>query len=124
MVITVLFISEFYRSLVLSLLSILLTYGTRNSGIKKRIAVSCIYLACVVAGFVWVFLIISIWGESPAMEILIWGIEWSCFFLIVTVIQHFVYQIFGEEKDIGLLVLNSGVVLGFCFIVVKCVIKI
>ena len=124
MIIIALFISDFYRSLVLSLLSILLTYGTRNSEIKKRIAVSCIYLACVAAGFVWVFLIISIWGESPAMEILIWGAEWSCFFLIITAIQHFVYQIFGEEKDIGLLVLNSGVVLGFCFIAVKCVIKI
>ena len=124
MIITALFINDFYRTLVLSLLSVLLAYGTRKSEMKKRIAVSCIYLACALAGFVWVFLIISIWGESPATEILIWGIEWSCFFLIVTVIQHFVYQIFGEEKDMGLLVLNSGVVLGFCFIVVKCVIKI
>ena len=122
MIITALFFNDLLRTLVLSLLSILLTYGTRNSDIKKRITVSCVYLACVAAGFAWVFFFISIWNESPYMEVLFWGIAWSCFFLIITVVQHFIYKIFGEEKDIGLLVLNTSVVLILCFIVSKCVI--
>ena len=124
MIITALFISEFYRTLVLSLLSVLLTYGTRNSEIKKQIMVTCIYLACVIAGFAWCFFFISVGAESPAMEVLFWGLKWSCFFLMITVVQHFVYKIFGEEKDIGLLVLNASVVWVLCFIVSKCVITI
>ena len=124
MIITALFFNDLLRTLVLSLLSVLLTYGTRNSDIKKRITVSCVYLACVAAGFTWVFFFISIWNESPDMEVLFWGIAWICFFLIITVVQHFVYKIFGEEKDMGLLVLNTAVVLVMCFIAAKCVIKI
>lgn len=110
MIITALFFNALLRTLVLSLLSVFLTYGTRNGNIKKRITVSCIYLACVVVGLAWVFFFISIWSESPDMEVLFWGTAWSCFFLIITVIQHFVYKVFGEEKDIGLLILNALVV--------------
>ena len=124
MIITAIFFNDLFRTLVLSLLSVFLTYGTRNSEIKKRITVSCVYLTCVAAGFAWVFFFISIWNESPDMEVLFWGIAWSCFFLIITVVQHFIYKIFGKEKDIGLLVLNTAVVLVMCFIVSKYVIGI
>ena len=124
MIITALFFNDLLRTLLLSLLSVLLTYGTRNGKLKKRITVSCIYLACVAAGFAWVFFFISIWNESLDMEVFFWGIAWSCFFLIITVVQHFIYKIFGKEKDIGLLVLNTAVVLVMCFMASKYVIGI
>ena len=124
MIITALFFNDLFRTLVLSLISVFLTYGTRNSELKKRITVSCIYLTCVVVGFAWVFFFISIWNESPDMEVLFWGILWICFFLTITVVQYFIYKIFGKEKDIGLLVLNTAVVLVLCFIASKHIIKI
>lgn len=124
MIITALFFNDLFRTLVLSLISVFLTYGARNSELKKRTTVSCIYLTCVVVGFAWVFFFISIWNESPDMEVLFWGILWICFFLTITVVQYFIYKIFGKEKDIGLLVLNTAVVLVLCFIASKHVIKI
>ena len=122
MIFTALLFNDFLRTLVLGLLSVLLTYGTRNSEIKKRIIASCIYLACAVAGFAWIFFFISIWNGSPDMEVLFFGIAWSCFFLIITAIQHIIYHFLG--KGIGLLVLNAAIVLVLCFIALKYIIKI
>ena len=122
MIITALFFNDFYRTLVLGFLSVLLTYSIRSSEIKKRIIASCIYLACVVAGFAWVFLFISILNGSPDMEVLFFGIAWSCFFLIITTIQHVIYHLWG--KGIELLILNTAIVLVLCFIASKYVIKI
>ena len=123
MIITALFFNDLLRTLVLSLFSVLLTYGTRNSEIKKRITVSCVYLTCVAAGFAWVFFLLTFDNDpNVAPLVLVWGLKWICFFLIITVVQHFVYKIFGEEKDIGLIVLNTTVVLTMCFIVFKYVI--
>ena len=124
MIITALF-NDFYRALVLGLLSVLLTYGTRHSEIKKRIIASFLYLACVVAGFAWVFFLLTFDNDPDVVPIvLVWGLKWIFFFLVITILQHFVYKKLGEEKDIGLLVLNTAVVLVMCFIVSKYVIKI
>ena len=122
MIFTALLFNDFLRTLVLGLLSVLLTYGTRNSEIKKRIIALCIYLVCVVAGFAWVSFFISIWNGSPDMEVLFFGIAWSCFFHIITIIQHVIYHFMG--KGIELLGLNTAIVLGLCFIASKYVIKI
>ena len=114
MIITALF-NDFYRALVLGLLSVLLTYSTRNSELKKRITVSCIYLACVAAVFAWVFFLLTFDNDPDAVPIvLVWVIKWICYFLAITIIQHFIYKIFGKGKDIGLLVLNTAVVLVMC----------
>ena len=88
MIITALFFNDLLRTLVLSLLSVLLTYGTRNSDIKKRITVSCVYLTCVAAGFTWIFFLLIFDNDPDAVPIvLVWGLKWICFFLIIMVIM-------------------------------------
>lgn len=124
MIITAMLLSDLCRTLVFSIFSVLLTYGMRNNSIKKRIVTSCIYIACVTAGFAWVFAFISIWNEAPDMEILFWGVEWTCFYLLLTIIQHLIYHFFGKGQDIQLLALNSIVILILCFVVTKCFIKV
>lgn len=81
MIITALFFNDLLRTLVLSLLSVLLIYGTRNSELKKRIMVSCVYLACVAAGFAWVFFLLTFDNDPDVVPIvLIWGLKWIYFF--------------------------------------------
>ena len=114
--------SDGYRAVAFTLISILLVYCVRNKKPMTKLLSYGIYLMIVTAWFAWLFYMVSYVNKSPNLVILVWGLKWICYFLAITIIQHFIYKVFGEEKDIGLLVLNTIVVLILCFIVFKYVI--
>lgn len=112
--ITGILFSDIYRTMAYGILSVLVTYGMRNDKTKTRFIFYGAYAVYLLAGFGWLFFLISIWNESPDLVILVWGFKWICFFLVMTVVQHFVYKILGGEKDIRLLILNAAIVLVLC----------
>lgn len=116
MIITGILLHDTLRSLIYGLLSVLLTYCTRNDKVKARVIASCVYFAYVTAGFAWVFIFISIWGEAIAWELLFWGLKWICLFIVITIIQHFYYHRCKKGKDIMLLIINAFIMFIACWI--------
>lgn len=111
-----------YRPIVFGLISVLLTYCVRNEKIGKQIISYSVYIMFIITVCAGFFFFVSLYHKSPDMKVLSWETKWICFFLVITILQHFTYKIFGEEKDIGLLVLNTAVVLALCFIASKYII--
>lgn len=106
--------NDIYRPIVCSLISVLLVYSMRNDNNKMRTVFYSAYLIYVSAFFGGIFLFASLANESFSTQALFWGIKWICFFLIITIAQHFVYHFFGKGKDIRMLILNAVVVLILC----------
>lgn len=106
--------SDIYRPIVCSLVSVLLVYSMRNNDNRMRMFFYSAYVIYVSAFFVLIFILSSLANESLSTQALFWGIKWICFFLIITIVQHFAYHFFGKGKDIKMLILNVAVVLILC----------
>lgn len=111
--------SDVYRPMAWSFISVLLVYCVRNEKIKKQIVAYNVYLLYIIALFAGFMFLVTLANESFDIRGLLWGTKRICFLLAVTIIQHFVYRIFGKGKDIGLVILNTVVVLILCYIVMR-----
>ena len=113
--------SDVYRPMAISLFSVFLAYCVRNDKLKKQIIAYSVYLLYIIALFAGFMFLVTLANESFDIRGLLWGIKRICFLLAVTIIQHFVYKIFGKGKgkDIKILILNAVVVLVLCYVVMR-----
>lgn len=113
--ITGILFSDLYRTMAYGILSVFVTYGTRNDKTKARLVFYGAYVIYLLAGFGWLFFLLTFDNDPDVVPmVLVWELKWICFFLVMTIMQYFVYKIFGKGKDIKLLILNAAVVLFFC----------
>lgn len=113
--ITGILFSDLYRTMAYGILSVLVTYGMRNDKTKTRLIFYGAYVVYLLAGFGWLFFLLTFDNDPEVVPmVLVWGLKWICFFLVMLIMQHFSYKIFGEGKNIKLLILNAVVVLFFC----------
>ena len=111
--------SDVYRPMAISLFSVFLVYCVRNDKLKKQIIAYSVYLLYIIALFAGFMFLVTLANESFDIRDLLWGIKRICFLLVATIIQHFVYKIFGKGKDIGLVIVNAVVVLALCYVVMR-----
>ena len=111
--------SDVYRPMAISLFSVFLVYCLRNDKLKKQIIAYSVYLLYIIALFAGFMFLVTLANESFDIRALLWGIKRICFLLVVTIIQPFVYKIFGKGKDIGLVIVNAIVVLALCYVVMR-----
>ena len=111
--------SDVYRPMAISLFSVFLVYCVRNDKIKKQIVAYSAYLLYIIALFAGFMFLVTVANESFDIRDLFWGMKRICFLLVITIIQHFVYKIFGKGKDIGLVIVNTVVVLVLCYTVMR-----
>ena len=112
--------SDVYRPMAFCLFSVFLVYCVRNDRIKKQIIAYSVFLIYIIALFTGFMFLVTLANESFDIRDWFWGIKRICFLLVIIVIQHFVYKIFGKGKDLGLVLLNTVVVLTLCYIVMRC----
>lgn len=86
-----------------------LVYSFRDGKLKSRIILYSIYLLYIICLFAGFLFFVS-YGNEFDTEVLFWGIKWICYFLIITIIQHFSYHFFGKGKDGKLLIVNIVIV--------------
>lgn len=110
MIVDILYYNDAHRAIAFSLISIFLVYCVRNKKTMTRILSCGIYLVLVSAWFTWLLYMVSYVNKAFSLVIFVWGMKWICFFLAITIIQLFVYRIWGSRKDIGLLIINAAVV--------------
>lgn len=111
--------SDVYRPMAISLFSVFLVYCVRNDKLKKQIIAYSVYLLYIIALFAGFMFLVTLANESFDIRALLWGIKRICFLFVVTIIQHFVYKIFGKGKDIRLVIVNAVVVLALCYVVMR-----
>lgn len=111
--------SDVYRPMAISLFSVFLVYCVRNDKLKKQIIAYSVYLLYIIALFAGFMFLVTLANESFDIRDLLWGVKRICFLLVVTIIQHFVYKIFGKGKDIRLVIVNAVVVLALCYVVMR-----
>lgn len=113
--------SDIYRPMAISLFSVFLVYCVRNDKLKKQIIAYSVYLLYIIALFAGFMFLVTLANGSFDIRGLLWGIKRICFLLVVTIIQHFVFKIFGKGKgkDIKILILNAVVVLVLCYVVMR-----
>lgn len=111
--------SDVYRPMAISLFSVFLVYCVRNDRLKKQIIAYSVYLLYIIALFAGFMFLVTLANGSFDIRDLLWGVKRICFLLVVTIIQHFVYKIFGKGKDIRLVIVNAVVVLALCYVVMR-----
>lgn len=111
--------SDVYRPMAISLFSVFLVYCVRNDKLKKQIIAYSVYLLYIIALFAGFMFLVTLANESFDIRDLLWGVKRICFLLVVTIIQHFVYKIFGKGKDIRLVIVNAVVVLALCYVLMR-----
>ena len=111
--------SDVYRPMAISLFSVFLVYCVRNDKLKKQIIAYSVYLLYIIALFAGFMFLVTLANESFDIRDLLWGVKRICFLLVVTIIQHFGYKIFGKGKDIRLVIVNAVVVLALCYVVMR-----
>ena len=111
--------SDVYRPMAISLFSVFFVYCVRNDKLKKQIIAYSVYLLYIIALFAGFMFLVTLANESFDIRDLLWGVKRICFLLVVTIIQHFVYKIFGKGKDIRLVSVNAVVVLALCYVVMR-----
>lgn len=114
MIVEILYYNDGYRAVAFTLISILLVYCVRNKRPMTKLFSYGIYLMIVTAWFAWLFYMVLYVTKSPDLVILVWELKWIGYFLAITIIQHFIYKIFGKGKDMGLLILNALVAFVLC----------
>lgn len=114
MIVEILYYNDGYRAVAFTLISILLVYCVRNKRPMTKLLSYGIYLMIVTAWFAWLFYMVLYVTKSPNLVILVWELKWIGYFLAITIIQHFIYKIFGKGKDMGLLILNALVAFVLC----------
>lgn len=86
--------SDYYRTLVLCVLSIGLAFSIRNASNRKKALALAGYELIVILIFFWILILCTIFTEfdmKSMIAIAKWGLKWILYFTINMILQFMVY---------------------------------
>ncbi|WP_026492152.1 hypothetical protein [Butyrivibrio sp. XPD2002] len=112
--------SDFYRTVILSLLSACIVFFSRNAGKRKRALALMGYEAFMLIPFLWIFFIaiaFTHFSDESMIDIVLWELKWLLYFSVITILQFVMYQLLWKKstayKVIALLLCIIIVVIPF-----------
>ena len=107
--------SDFYRTLLLCILSVIIAFGAKKAGVKEKIVVFVGYEFFVFFVFSWIFIVSVVFLES-FYEALIFIIrffgKWILYFTINMLLQLMIYHfLWKKNTELKIVALLSNVVI-------------
>ncbi|MCM1262897.1 MAG: hypothetical protein NC313_09260 [Butyrivibrio sp.] len=109
--------SDVYRPMAYSLISVFMVYSLRKEKTKRQIFFYIIYILYAIIPFSLFSVLVILENEHPTASSFLWGIERIVFYIVIVIVQHFVYKIGGIGKNKDLLIINAVIALISSFIV-------
>ena len=108
--------SDFYRTVLLSVLSACIAFVARNVDKRKRILALLGYEAIMLMPFLWIFVVAIAFtysGDGSLIDIVLWELQWILYFTLITVLQFVAYQLLWKHSKA-----HKALALLLCIIIV------
>ena len=108
--------SDFYRTVLLSVLSACIAFVARNVDKRKRILALLGYEAIMLMPFLWIFIVAIAFtysGDGSLIDIVLWELQWILYFTVITVLQFAAYQLLWKHSKA-----HKALALLLCIIIV------
>ena len=95
--------SNYYRTFLLSVLSIGFAFFIRNTSNRKKVLVLVSYELIVFLIFFWIFIVSMVFTEfyyESMISIAKWGIKWIFYFTINMILQYMVYYLLWKNNKV------------------------
>lgn len=109
--------SDVYRPMAYSLISVFMVYSLRKENTKKQIFFYIVYILYAIVPFSIFSVLVMLENEHLTASSFLWGIERIIFYIVIVIIQHFIYKLGGIGKNKDLLIINVAIALISSFIV-------
>ena len=87
--------SDFYRTILLCILSVCIAFLTRNATKGKRVLALLGYEAIMLMPFLWILvvgMVFTDFNDKSMIDIVLWELKWILYFTLITIFQF-------KEKD-------------------------
>ena len=95
--------SDFYRTILLCILSICIAFLTRNATKRKRILALLGYEAIMLMPFLWILvvgIVFTDFNDKSMIDIILWELKWILYFTLITTLQFLAYRLLWKSSII------------------------
>ncbi len=93
--------SDFYRTILLCILSVCIAFLTRNATKRKKVLALLGYEAIMLMPFLWILvlnIVFTYYGDGSWMSLVPWGLKWILYFTTITILQFLAYQLLWKKS--------------------------
>ena len=93
--------SDLYRTVLLCILSVCISFFVRNATKRKRVLALLAYEVIMLMPFLWILvlsIVFTYYGDGSWMSLVPWELKWIIFFTTVTVLQFLAYQLLWKKS--------------------------
>ena len=93
--------SDFYRTILLCILSVCIAFMARNATKRKRVLAFCGYEAVMLMLFIWIMvlsIVFTYYGDGSWISLVPWELKWILYFTAITVLQFLAYQLLWKKS--------------------------
>ena len=83
--------SDFYRTILLCILSVCIAFLTRNATKGKRVLALLGYEAIMLMPFLWILvvgMVFTDFNDKSMIDIVLWELKWILYFSLITIFQY------------------------------------
>ena len=102
MIVEIIF-SDYYRTFLLCILSMGVTFFIRKFSVKEGVLALVMYEFIMLIPFVWILIVSVVFTEfnfQQIIEIVQWELKWIIYFTTCTVLQFIMYYLFWKRNVI------------------------
>lgn len=102
MIVEIIF-SDYYRTFLLCILSMRVTFFIRKFSVKEGVLALVMYEFIMLIPFVWILIVSVVFTEfnfQQIIEIVQWELKWIIYFTTCTVLQFIMYYLFWKRNVI------------------------
>ncbi len=95
--------SDFYRTVLLCILSICIAFLTRNATKRKRILALLWFEAIMLMTFLWILvvgIVFTDFNDKSMIDIILWELKWILYFTLITTLQFLAYRLLWKSRII------------------------
>ena len=93
--------SDFYRTILLCILSFCIAFLTRNANKRKRVLALVGYEAIMLMLFLWILvvgMVFTDFNDKSIIDIIQWELKWILYFTLITTLQFIAYRLLWKSS--------------------------
>ena len=93
--------SDFYRTILLCILSFCIAFLTRNANKRKRVLALVGYEAIMLMLFLWILvvgMVFTDFNDKSIIDIILWELKWILYFTLITTLQFIAYRLLWKSS--------------------------
>ena len=95
--------SDFYRTILLCILSVCIAFLTRNATKRKRVLALLGYEAIMLMPFLWILvvgMVFTDFNDKSMIDIVLWELKWILYFTLITIFQFLAYWLLWKKSKV------------------------